>query len=98
MIYRKNIKLLETLSKDQLINYTDNHELKLNKSILAWMFISTDLNIITIIENSFFHYFESIENKFDPNWIRNHAENFTETNFIENFTEKIATYLDLNTN
>ena len=48
--------------------------------------------------NEAINYFESIENKFDPNWIRNHAENFTETNFIENFTEKIATHLDLNTN
>ena len=48
--------------------------------------------------NEAINYFENIENKFYPNWIRNHAKNFKEANFIKNFNEKIATHLDLNTN
>ena len=48
--------------------------------------------------NEAINYFENIENKFDPKWIRNHAKFFTETNFIKNLKEKIGTYLSHNTN
>ena len=44
--------------------------------------------------NEAINYFEIIENKFDPYWIRNHAKNFTETNFIKNLQKKVATYLN----
>ena len=48
--------------------------------------------------NEAINYFEIIENKFDPYWIRNHAKIFRETNFIKNFKEKVATYLKLDLN
>ncbi|MDC0177549.1 glycosyltransferase [Polaribacter sp.] len=34
-------------------------------------------------------YFETIENKFDPIWIRKHAENFEESKFLSSFSQKI---------
>ena len=40
--------------------------------------------------NEAINYFEIIENKFDSNWIRNHAKKFRETNFIQNFKEKVV--------
>jgi len=48
--------------------------------------------------NEAINYFEIIENKFDSNWIRNHAKKFRETNFIQNFKEKVATCLRLDSN
>tara|TARA_B110000211_G_scaffold103163_1_gene120027 strand:- start:78 stop:1202 length:1125 start_codon:yes stop_codon:yes gene_type:complete len=48
--------------------------------------------------NEAINYFEKIENKFDSNWIINHAKKFRETNFVKDFKEKVSLYLSLDMN
>jgi glycosyltransferase involved in cell wall biosynthesis len=58
------------------------------KNIAKSSGIFFDKQNIESIQNSI-KYFESIQFKFDSIWIRNHAKNFEETNFLHSFSKKI---------
>ena len=39
-------------------------------------------------------YFKSIENEFDPEYIRNHASSFKELNFLNSFSKTVKQFLN----